>query len=56
MKDINLKEKYELSIFCHALTRKDEAIVCHTGNGMNIKIPLSCWQTIEKYVDYYPPF
>ena len=56
MENITLKEKYKLSVFCHVLTRGDEALVCHTGNGMNIKIPLVCWEVVDKYLRHYTPY
>lgn len=49
------ERKYELSIFTHVLSRDDRVIVCHTGNGLHLKLPKECWDVIEKYLSEYTP-
>ena len=52
---MNLNQRYKISIFAHVLKRGDTVIVCNTGCGTHLKIPVECWETIEQYITEYTP-
>lgn len=52
---MNLNQRYQVSIFCYLLKKGDMAIVCNTGCGTHLKIPVECWETIEQYITAYTP-
>lgn len=52
---MNLNQKFEKSIFLYVLKKGDIAIVCNTGCGTHLKIPVECWKTIDQYITAYTP-
>lgn len=51
----DLGKIYVLSVFTYILKNDDTVIVCHTGNGAHIKMPMECWNVIEEYLPCYTP-
>ncbi len=52
---MNLNQRYKVSIYNYLLKKGDMVIVCNTGCGTHLKIPVECWETIEQYITAYTP-